>query len=104
MTIDLSEPRTQRAIYLAADSGQWLRCQSQTGERVWGIPSSQAGKFWLVTPASCQCPDFVRRGLPCKHVQALRLHLSLQQPVPAVRLVPTRVSEDEVVWDRAGRG
>lgn len=78
MTIDLSEPRTQRAIYLAADASSWIRCQSQTGERVWGIPSSQAGKFWLTSETSCDCPSSKwSRGEPCKHSLSVQLYTAM---------------------------
>jgi SWIM zinc finger len=90
VTISADDPRTIRAVELAADAGQWLRCRSHDGEVAYGVPSqADPGRYYLVTHSSCDCPDFRRNGLsparlgaagehrPCKHVLAVRLYSEL---------------------------
>jgi hypothetical protein len=71
--IDLSDARTQRAIVIAADSGQWARCTSRDGRRLFGIPSSKPCVRYLTDASSCSCPDFRYRSDACKHVVAVRI-------------------------------
>ncbi len=72
-TIDL---RTDRARFIAADAGQWLKCWTPAGKR-YGIPAqSKPGRYYLVDTRTCDCPDFQRRGAPCKHVLAVRQHVT----------------------------
>ena len=39
----------------------------------WLVPSDTGGSYHLCTLSSCQCQDFTSRGLPCKHIFAVRL-------------------------------
>ena len=72
----VSDSRADRARFLAASAGQWLKCHTAAGKR-YGVPSqSQPGRFYLVDTRSCDCPDFQRRGGPCKHVLAVRMHVT----------------------------
>jgi hypothetical protein len=91
VTITADEPRSIKAIEIAAGASQWLRVRDQhTDELAYGIPSRcQPGRYWLVTPSSCDCPDFRKFGLsdlrigmngehhPCKHILAVRLYHEL---------------------------
>ena len=83
VTISADDPRSIRAIELAADAAQWRRWRTPDGLDVYGVPSqSQSGRFYVVTVNSCDCPDFARAaesGQPhaCKHVLAVRLHAEL---------------------------
>lgn len=71
-----SDLRADRARFLATTAGQWLRCRTVAGKK-YGLPSqSQPGRFYLVDTHTCDCPDFQRRGGPCKHVLAVRLHVA----------------------------
>jgi len=80
-TIDLADPRTKRAIGLAADAGQWLKCVSSSdGKKAYGIRSSKCGScsYYLTTRTSCTCPD--QQFSPwrdCKHIVAVNIHVAL---------------------------
>jgi len=94
-TIDATDFRSIRAIEIAGDSGQWLKCvDTTTGETFYGVPSqckSKAGLYYRVTLTSCDCEDFKRHGLSevrigqsgehglCKHVRAVRLRAELAE-------------------------
>jgi len=94
ITISSEDPRSIKAIEIAAGAGQWLRCHIADGRRVFGVPSQcKAGRYYLVDGQSCTCPDFQRNGLsperrgvegyhgPCKHVYAVRLYCELTTAV-----------------------
>jgi len=108
--------RTQRALDIAADAGQFARCTTTDGTLVWGIPSqTRAHVRYLVTEESCQCEDFRRNGLrrgrigfygshfTCKHVRALRILLSAwraQQTPDDAELVLEQLPNGEFAWLR----
>lgn len=90
VTISSEDPRSIKAIEIAAGAGQWLRCHTVDGRKAYGVPSQcQSGRFYLVDSQTCDCPDFKRNGLsghrlghagehrPCKHVLAVRLYCEL---------------------------
>ena len=101
ITITADEPRSIKAIQIAADAAQWLRCHTRDGRKAYGVPSQcQPGRYYLVDLERCDCPDFQRNGLsgsrighagvhaPCKHILAVRLHCEqakAQQARPARR-------------------
>jgi hypothetical protein len=103
ITISADDPRTIRAIEIAANADGWLRWRSADGHEAYGVPSqSNPGHHYVVTPSSCDCPDF-RRDAPlddgnepraCKHMLAVRLFAELvraqQQHPPPPRPRPTR--------------
>jgi SWIM zinc finger len=71
-----TDPRADRARFIATTAGQWLKCHTVAGKR-YGVPSqSQPHRVYLVDTHTCDCPDFQRRGGPCKHVLAVRLHVA----------------------------
>lgn len=77
ITISSSDPRSLKAVEIAATSGQWLKCRGADGSKRYGIPSqSVAGLYYLTDTRACTCPDFQRRGGPCKHIAAVRLHVA----------------------------
>ena len=89
-TISADDPRTIRAIELAADADYWLKGRNEAGEDVYGVPSqSEPGRYYIVTQARCDCPDATRAEQPaCKHMLAVRLYRELvkaQQHMPAPR-------------------
>jgi len=106
VTISSDDPRSIKAIQIAAGAGQWLKLRSFDGELGYGIPSQcaqKAGRYYLVTASECDCEDFKRNGLTrgrigeagyhgdCKHMRAVQLHdelLRAQQirPRPRPRL------------------
>ena len=76
ITISASDPHADRARFLAAGAAQWLKCHTPAGKK-YGVPSqSQPGRYFLVDTRTCDCPDFVHRGGPCKHVLAVRQHVA----------------------------
>lgn len=101
ITISSEDPRSIRAIQIAARAGQWLKCRTRDGQKAYGIPSQgTVGCYYLVDLERCTCEDFKRNGLshvrlgeagfhgPCKHVLAVRLHCELakaQQARPGRR-------------------
>jgi hypothetical protein len=77
IAISSQDPRGVKAIQIAATAGQWLKCRSADGSKRYGIPSqSVAGLYYLTDMRACTCPDFQRRGGPCKHIAAVRLHVA----------------------------
>lgn len=105
ITISADDPRSIRAIEIAAEADQWLRYRSTDGHQVFGVPSqSEPRRYYVVTTASCDCPDFERHALAvmpsdeaselraCKHVLAVRLHCEL---VRAQQLQPRRAPTTE---------
>ena len=105
ITISADDPRSIRAIEIAAEADQWLMYRNQDGDQVYGVPSqSEPRRYYVVTLASCDCPDFERNVLAvmpadegselraCKHVLAVRLHCEL---VRAQQLQPRRTTATE---------
>ena len=93
VTINAGDPRTIKALELAAEADYWLKGQNANGDEVFAVPSqSEPGHYYIVTPTSCDCPDFRRNGLlearpgqaekqaefrACKHILAVRLYREL---------------------------
>jgi hypothetical protein len=91
-TISADDPRTIRAIEIAADAQHWLTGRNRDGEDIYGVPSqAESGRYYIVTPSSCDCPDFNYQSAAaevggadaeapaCKHVLAVRLHRELSR-------------------------
>jgi hypothetical protein len=84
-TISADDPRTIRAIEIAADAHHWLRYRDSDGEEAYGVPSQgDAGRRYFVTPWTCDCADFRQNDLvegaeprACKHILAVRLYREL---------------------------
>lgn len=70
--INATDPRGPKAVALAADAAQWLKCRTTDGRKAYGIPSSVPGRYYLVTRYTCDCYDARRHE--CKHQLAVRLH------------------------------
>ncbi|MBV9325174.1 MAG: hypothetical protein JO352_15435 [Chloroflexi bacterium] len=83
ITISADDPRSIRAIELAADAAHWRRWRTPDGEEVFGVPSqSRRDRSYVVTSTSCDCADFSRAAQSaephaCKHVLAVRLYCEL---------------------------
>jgi hypothetical protein len=89
ITISADDPRSIKAIEIAAGASSWLKVRSHDGELGFAIPSqckSADGRYYLVTADECDCEDFKRHGLregrigeqgyhgDCKHMRAVQLH------------------------------
>ena len=82
MTITLSseDPRSIKAIQIAAEAGQWAKCRARDGRKFYAVPSQRDSSVrYLADLNTCSCPDFQRRGSACKHVLAIRLQCALVQ-------------------------
>jgi hypothetical protein len=104
VTLISSDPRHQRAILLAADSGQWLRPNRLiAGRRAVGIPSqTKRGLYHWTYGVTCSCYDFRRRQLACKHVIAARLD-AIARPHQLLPASSTVDSLREMVLARAAK-
>jgi predicted nucleic acid-binding Zn finger protein len=85
-TICADDPRTIKAIEIAAEAGQWVACRADDGEAAYRIPSQgHLGRFYIVSESRCDCPDFQQGEggdhRACKHVLAVRLHNELKRAV-----------------------
>jgi len=94
VTISADDPRSIKAIEIAAGASSWLEVRSHDGEIGFAIPSQCAkkdGLYYLVTSSSCDCQDFKRHGLrdgrigeqgyhgDCKHMRAVQLLAELEK-------------------------
>jgi hypothetical protein len=81
LTIDTTDNRTAKALEIAANAGQWIKVRGKDGQPLaFGVPSETvAGRYYLVTSARCECADFRRRGLPCKHITAVALYVAVKR-------------------------
>ena len=80
-----NDARGPKAVAIATDAGQWLRCRTKDGRKAYGIPASTPGRYYLVTRYTCECKD-ASFGHECKHMLAVRLHCELvaEQSAPKV--------------------
>jgi hypothetical protein len=78
-----TDPRGPKAVQIATDAGQWLKCRTRDGRKAYGIRSSRdAHEVYFVTRTSCTCYDARRHE--CKHQLAVQLHCELvaeQEPI-----------------------
>jgi hypothetical protein len=78
-----TDPRGPKAVAIATDSGQWLKCRTTDGRKAYGIRSSRdANTIYFTTRTSCTCYDARRHD--CKHILAVRLHCELVEEQQAV--------------------
>ena len=78
LTMTAHDPRTAKALELAASAGQWLRLTDRaTGRRAYGIHG------YAVTRETCTCPDSRHRGTVCKHRLAVAIVCEAAQAVEA---------------------
>jgi len=75
--VSATDPRGPKAVALATNAGQWLRCRRRDGRKAYGIQGSD-GVYYLTTRSSCTCKDFeYGHGRACKHMLAVELHCEL---------------------------
>lgn len=92
MMMNSTDPRGPKAVAIATDAGQWLKCRTTDGRKAYGIPAaSEPGRYYLVTRTSCDCYDAQRRT--CKHMLAVQLHCELmaEQAAPAPKADLSRI-------------
>jgi hypothetical protein len=98
-TISADDPRTIRAIEIAAGAEHWLSGHNADGREVFAVPSQSApDTYHIVTCDTCDCPDYRHHTLEpgsehlCKHILAVRLHCELARAQQHVRPQPARRS------------
>ena len=105
ITISADDPRTIKAIEIAADAGEWVACRTHEGEAAYSVPSQgHLGRFYVVSESSCDCPDFQHNDRldseagdrACKHVLAVRLHNELKRAVQRYADLRTRRRNDHL--------
>jgi hypothetical protein len=108
ITISSEDPRSIKAIQIAAGAGQWLKCRTVDGVKAYGIPSQFcSSRYYLVDCQTCTCEDAKRHARQaCKHQLAVRLHCELakaQTARPATRhRLPVRATTAD--YDRIFSG
>jgi hypothetical protein len=101
ITINADDPRTIRAIEIAAKADRWRVLRQPDGGEAYVVPSqSDPDRAYLVTRATCDCLDFRRTdpatavpGLEgeqraCKHMLAVRLYQELVRAAQALQPHP----------------
>lgn len=78
VTISADNPRSIRAVEIAASADHWITVSFPDGRQAYGVPSQTgSGRFYAVDESGCTCNDFKRYGQACKHILAVRLHVEL---------------------------
>ena len=110
ITISDTDPRSIKAVEIAAGAGHWLKCRLADGTKAYAVPSQQtAGKYHIADCHACSCPDYQRRQEACKHVLAVRLHCTLARAQQArqhhrhLRVVPTAADDNARIVGRFER-
>jgi hypothetical protein len=92
ITISADDPRTIKALEIAAGAGQWFKCKATDGAKAYGVPSQRRrDHYYLVTCSSCDCEDAQRHSsTACKHQLAVRLHCELVRAKESQRATRAR--------------
>ena len=86
ITISADDPRSIRAIEIAANASHWRVTRDAEGRELFRIPSQRhPARLYLVTDNSCTCADFLHGNEDdeaddehlCKHILAVRLYSEL---------------------------
>jgi SWIM zinc finger len=83
VTISADDPRSIRAIEIAANASRWRVSRAADGQEIFRVPSqSQPSRLYLVTEHTCTCADFQHsaeagEARACKHILAVRLYCEL---------------------------
>jgi hypothetical protein len=100
MTVEITaeNPRSIRAIEIAAGAASWIKCRTRDGRKLYAVPSrSRSGLYHLVDCQTCDCMDARRHpGQACMHQLAVHLHCDLAKVQPRRRQPGS--SREEVVF------
>jgi hypothetical protein len=82
--IDTADSRFAKAVAIADQAGQWLKCRTADGRKAYGVPSQRTpGLYYLTTQSSCTCEDAKCHASPiCKHALAVRIHCARAAGTP----------------------
>ena len=79
VTVSTENPRSCKALALLEGAAQWLKIRRKSdGVKFYVIPGSQGHIYWT-NCGECSCPDFCHRGVECKHITAVNLHVAQVQ-------------------------
>jgi predicted nucleic acid-binding Zn finger protein len=79
ITVSTADPRSCKALALLEGADQWLKIRRKSdGAKFYVIPGSQGHVYWT-NCGECSCPDFQHRGVECKHITAVKLHVAKVQ-------------------------
>ena len=92
VTVSATDPRSLKALDVLATFDRWQKGHlKSSGRSFYAVPSStDSNRLYLVDTRACDCPDFVRRQQPCKHVLAVRMAV-LKGKIRSNLSAPTRV-------------
>jgi hypothetical protein len=70
----------------------------------YALVTSGTKRYQVQADGSCDCPDAQHRGMPCKHVLAVRIHARAQEPAPAAPSTPAKAPRQakprhSAAWD-----
>src|SRR5205085_3146484 len=70
----MMQDRQARGLQIATQSPRPITYH----ETFWTVPSQSSSKAYAVTidPPSCTCADFRQNAMECKHVHAVKFHLT----------------------------
>ena len=70
ITVSTADPRSLKALAVLEMADRWQRGHLKgSGRSFFAIPSSaDPTRLYMADARECTCPDFTRRGAPCKHV------------------------------------
>ena len=56
ITISSEDPRSLKAVEIAAEAGQWAKCRTRDGRKLYAVPSQQDGVLLVevVLPGAVQ--------------------------------------------------
>jgi len=88
ITVSTTDPRSLKALAVLETADRWHKGHTKSGRSFYAVPAStDPNGFHMVDCRECTCQDFIRRGLDCKHILAVRLYVAkLQAAPPAKRL------------------
>ena len=98
--IDTADSRFAKAVAIADQAGQWLKCRTHEGRKAYGIRSSRdPNHVYFVTQTSCDC--YAAQRHICKHIAAVLIHIArvAGKPMPASAVVDGLA---EMVAERQG--
>ena len=86
ITVSTTDPRSLKALAILETVDRWVRGHRKAdGRSFYAVPSQTSSLVYMVDTRECTCEDFRRRGQPCKHSLAVRLHvarLKAERPAP----------------------
>ena len=89
ITVSTAEPRSLKALAVLETADRWQKGHTKSGRSFYAVPSStDPNGFHMTDCRECTCQDFIRRGLDCKHILAVRLYVAKLQVVQPKRRAP----------------